>query len=145
LPILYAYRGAPRSPAPQGCAGESWAILRPLLKPCRRVYYWPPDVMQTWDSKMENAKKALAELQQTFRHLAAQSGLVRDGGGDLVEIERLLNSTLELTESIQSLALAICVMAGIGSGRTGYEKLVDFAIGTNHQCLLMLLVDGSVV
>jgi len=101
--------------------------------------------MKGWDVKSENTRAGLNALQGTFKQLAALAAQVREGRGDLIEFERLLNSTLELPECVNEFAFAVCILAGLGPGRTGHEQLVNLAVATNHQSLLLLLVDGPTV
>ena len=90
----------------------------------------------SWDDMMEDTERAVKALDNLYDRCLRQAATIRNGGGNLRELESLLNKTIPATEEDRRLAFAMAFLARIKRG-----SLIEYLFKIRRACLL-LLIDG---
>lgn len=93
----------------------------------------------SWDDMMEDTKRAVNALDSIYNRLLRIASSAKAGGGNLQDMERLLNQTIPATEEDRRLAFFMSFLAGIKRG-----SLIEYLFKIRRACLL-LLIDGHAV
>jgi hypothetical protein len=90
----------------------------------------------TWDEMMEDTERAVKALDGIYDRCLRVAGAIKGGGGNLEDLERLLNQTAPVTEEDRRLAFVMSFLARVKRG-----SLIDYLFKIRRACLL-LLIDG---
>jgi uncharacterized membrane protein YgcG len=95
--------------------------------------------MSDWDSLMAATDNAVSALDMVYNQLLFRANEIKQGRGDLEEMEKLLDRTLPVTEEDRRLVFTVCFLE-----RIRRPELVAFLFKIRRACLL-LLIDGAAV